>query len=275
MRFLTLSAMALVGLTAPALAQSRFQIGLRVGGNLASLTVPTVSYNSGFGPRLEVTSSPVLGWQAGVQADYRLGPQVSIQSALVLSQKGVAQTVDLSDLFGTGGQDHTHIDAVARPLYAELPLHVVVAPTQLRGVQLVVGPYVAVGVGGKAHLNYDVTNGDNSGLGVVPQSGSTDLTMRYGSSFPDLDTYSNGTTADFVAIAQARRFDAGLDVGAGYRRGPWQGQLIFSLGLTNSQPEYTDPGNGSGTINVGETSDAYHRVGQLVVSYFFGAQAAP
>ncbi len=133
---------------------------------------------------------------------------------------------------------------------------------------------MAVGVGGKAHLNFDVTNSNPNGTGIEPQSGSTDLTMRYGSTFPDLSTYSNGTTADFVAIAQARRFDAGLDVGAGYRRGPWQGQLVFSLGLTNSQPDYTDPSNGSGAINVGDTSEAYHRVGQLVVSYFFGSAAA-
>ncbi len=128
MKFLTSLTAALLALAAPALAQSRFQIGLRLGGNLASLTVPTVSSNSGFGPSLDVSSSPVLGWQAGVQADYRLGTQVFLQPALVLTQKGVSQTVDISDVLGNGGSDHTHIEAVARPLYAELPLHLVVAP---------------------------------------------------------------------------------------------------------------------------------------------------
>lgn len=277
MKAALLSFAALWTLSGGAQAQSKFHVGLRAGANLASISSASVEITSG-STHISSTTSPILGWQAGLQAEWVLSKELALQPAVVLSQKGVSGTQDINNIFGSGSGNATvsmHTDVSARPLYVELPLHLVYSPAQYPGLQLLAGPYLAVGVGGGASLSYTLTSNDPS---FPTHSGSTTLAMRYGESFPDLSTYNSGNNnqdVEFVAIAQARRIDAGLDVGVGYRSGPWQAQLIYGLGLVNSQPTYTDPTPTAGTGGNADASGdvCYHRVGQLALSYFFGGTA--
>ena len=63
----------------------------------------------------------------------------------------------------------------------------------------------------------------------------------------------------------ARRFDAGLTAGVGYRVGPLQMQLGYGLGLINQQPEKAPAFRD-------DLPAYYQRVAQLTATYFVKAK---
>ncbi|RZK86666.1 MAG: PorT family protein [Hymenobacter sp.] len=223
-------------------AQTRISIGPRLGGNLATGTF--------------------LGVQVGIAASIGSG-HWAVQPALVFTQKGLRQKVTINYSFGTlSAQENDQIDC--RVHYLELPINVVYSLGQDgNGFQLFAGPYVAVGVGGQANYSLELTTNDPNYPG---DSYNGSQQFAFGDTFVEPDPNSTNPVA---LDARARRFDAGINAGVGYRRGPVQVQLGYGLGLLNVQPDYpanyqSNPGGYQPSNDTG-----YLRTLQLTATYYF------
>jgi hypothetical protein len=136
-----------------------------------------------------------------------------------------------------------------RTNWLELPLNVVYTLHGDHGLQVFGGPYVALVLGGRQKDTFY-----NSSSGVRgPYTDPIDERIGYG------------------ADTNNRRFDAGVNVGIGYRQGPLQVQLGYGLGLCNLRrpsPPTIDPGF-SPQLHDFNGDPAYNRVAQLTGTYFF------
>ena len=91
--------------------------------------------------------------------------------------------------------------------------------------------------------------------------------MLFQDAYPGAAPVSPSDTSPTVFEASsgaivARRFDAGLNAGIGYRIGSLQTQLGYGLGLVNQQP-------GKASTQREELPAYYQRVVTLTASYFF------
>ena len=112
------------------------------------------------------------------------------------------------------------------------------------GFQLIVGPYLGIGLSGKQVYTVTAT-GD----------------------IPDLDRYNHKEIKkvtfagnDGQEALRYARLDAGLNAGFGYKLGPWQVQATYGMGLVGINTTAPDSHSGSGPTN---------RLAQFTTTYFF------
>ena len=166
-----------------------------------------------------------IGAQVGVAADFAFTDAISLQTGLLFSQKG----------FKESDGDYTMTVNVN---YLDIPVHAVYG-LDLGGnkLQFFVGPYVGVGLTGKAKFE----------MGDMEEEA-------------DIQFVNDGIDADDDKLP-LKRLDVGLDIGAGFMVSNFQIQAQYGLGLANLEPKWdgTEPENkiSNGVIN-------------LSVTYFFG-----
>jgi hypothetical protein len=235
-------------------AQTTISFGPRLGANLT-----TFSY-SGASTGLENTSSRV-GVQVGGTVNIAFG-NFAFQPSLLFTQKGAKLTAAQTDNSGSYTTTAS-VELKPRLHYLELPLNMVYTSEGDHGFQLFAGPYVALGVGGGGDYRVSLASTDPQ---LSPFAGNYpgSLTVEYGNRQNDNSAATGGTGSGGLGAPTltltARRFDAGLNGGIGYRVGPVQAQLGYSLGLVNFVPNDPD-GQDTG-------SKAYHRGFQLAATYF-------
>ena len=248
-----LLALAGLGFSTTALAQSHIEFGPRIGANLTSALFNSTEISS---PELSYSSSRgyLAGYQLGVGASLNYG-HWAVQPALLFSQKGEKQVVKASsDFFGMAITQDFHADT--RVNYLELPVNLVYALGENgQGLQVFAGPYLAVGVGGKAKYEERATLTDPNGT-VTKETSGTER-MAFGSRFAEPDPNSPDEPHD----VRIRRLDAGLNLGLGYRCGPVQVQATYALGLKNVQPSYPE------SYQLSDDT-GYNRSFQLTATYF-------
>ena len=132
-----------------------------------------------------------------------------------------------------------------------MPLNFVYTTGGTQGFQLFAGPYVAMGVGGRAP--YSISVKDNTGQFDMEDSGAYSVKFA--------NKQNDNSNGDDIYL---RRFDIGANVGMGYRQGPVQVQLGYGFGLSNLVPLDSD-GSDSG-------EKAQNRVLQLSANYFFNGK---
>ncbi len=281
-----LLAPALLVLALPvAHAQTSVHLGLRLGLNAASRSGdnPTYQLNNSNG-----TPSPntvqdyqrkmLLAPQFGAVADVRFG-RLAVQPAVLFSQKGVDQhltvTSNTTTAFGTmRSSDEYH--TISRPNYLEIPVNVVFTTGGDHGFQVFGGPYVAFGLGGRAEYESQGSSSGSGNLGGNINNNYWDYgttTILYKDDFPGPPaSFVQGNSSSYYSVrptpfaassgyAVARRFDAGLNVGVGYRQGPLQVQLGYGLGLVNQQVA-------KASTQRDDLPAFYQRVAQLTATYF-------
>lgn len=225
-------------LTPAAQAQTTLSVGPRLGLNAATYhfaesQTGTVGYRAGF--------------EAGLAVSVGLG-HVALQPALLYSQKGhpFQSEVEISITNGpiiSGPITKSETERRSRLNYMTLPLNVVYQQhADGQGFQVFAGPYVSLLLSG----TYDLTTTANGSV-VGSQSGRI---TPVANDAPDFGYF-------------ARRFDAGLQGGVGYRYQALLLELGYSLGLRNVAPRYTYNG-------VPVSSSAYYnRAFQASLSYLF------
>ena len=238
-------------------AQTSISFGPRLGANLT-----TFSY-SGTSTGLDATNHQV-GVQVGGTLNLSFG-KVAFQPSLLFSQKGAELKGSEQE---TNGSITTKVNATLKPRlnYLELPLNVVYTTGGDHGFQVFAGPYLAVGVGGGGSYKVALDSNDPDIAQLIP-NGEYPGSLHVDYSDRQNDNSSAGSGNSFGAPAitfTARRFDAGLNAGVGYRVGPVQAQLGYGLGLVNFVPNDSD-GADTG-------SKAYHRGFQLAATYFFATK---
>jgi len=238
---------------ASASAQTTFRLGVRGGASRASTTQDTAGNYSQLlnatAGEFSANKSAVYTWQVGIVLALDFG-KISLQQALLFTQKG--ETVHtVADIHSTKYYSfgYTEITSTNRYNWLELPLNVVYTQYGDHGFQLFAGPYVALAVGG--HRTGTLFNNSNGVRG--PATYPIDERITYGSE------------------TNNRRLDAGINFGLGYRQGPMQLQLGYSLGLrnlhqANASPVYFDT---SAPTHNFIADAAYNRVAQLTGTYFF------
>lgn len=156
-----------------------------------------------------------FGLVAGAQAYLSWG-RFALQPALLFSQKGSKYATQL--LFRTSpGSPDTYLEFKTRTRlnYLTLPLNFTFAPAgTATGPQFFAGPYVSMLLGGS--VEQDELPGQPANTTSIRVTNETDL-------------YSGPA---------ARRFDAGLQAGLGFRYDGLVLQAHYSLGLTSTKPAY-------------------------------------
>ena len=231
---------------ATAAAQPTYRLGLRGGLNRASTTLAAASNSPDSYPiGYSGTKSAIYAWQAGAALEIAFR-HFALQPALLFSQKGDLFTTITSGSGGFGVTNTQESRVTSRSNWLELPVNVVYS---WRGFQAFAGPYLAMAVGGQQR-------GQVSG---------TSPSVRYGSY-----EYTYSGQLNYGSDTQNRRFDAGLNVGVGYRRGPLQAQLGYGIGLLNlHQPISGYVISENPYYHDFNADAAYSRVVQLTGTYFF------
>jgi hypothetical protein len=212
-------------------AQTSFSIGPKVGLNAATTYyTPAVK---GLSLRYR------LGIEAGVAGSLSFG-HFALQPALLYSQKGYKQHARVDYTTGPGRPYGTaDFDGVERLNYVTLPISLAYCQRQNgQGFQVFVGPYLALLLGG------NFTNTIQYPLGPDTFSGNI---------MPD---------GEDARGAVARRYDAGLQAGLGYRYQALLFQVDYSMGLHTRTVEADMGGRAS--------NYAYNRAFQASLSYLFG-----
>lgn len=294
-RLLPLATVAALLAAAPvARAQTTISLGLRAGGNLATRAGDDPAYqfsNNGSGTatitsttQKDYNRQAILAPQFGAVLDVRFG-KLALQPAVLFSQKGVEQTLTATTTttyaFGSNVFNRTtlteNLHSTSRANYLEIPVNLVYTTSGDHGFQVFAGPYVAFGMGGRTEIeNQSTSTGNNGGGGT-----STNNSYSYGNTFfLYRDTYPGGplngpntttTPAPYDANSGAivaRRFDAGVNAGIGYRFQSLQVQLGYGLSLLNQQ-------TGKAPAFSTEPTAYRQRVAQLTATYFFSPAKAP
>jgi hypothetical protein len=221
---------------------------VRGGANRALTTLDPASNYSGTYPFSgSANKAAIFAWQAGLVLEASVG-KWAVQPALLFSQKG-ERLYAATSASGFAGYNTQETTSTNRYNWLELPLNVVYTLHRDHGLQLFAGPYLALAVGGRQR-------GTSAGAFYGPPTYS--VPSSYSSEeFDKPLAYGPSTTN--------RRFDAGLQAGVGYRQGPVQVQLGYSLGLLNLHhaPDQREFGRNA------NANTAYNRVAQLTGTYFF------
>jgi len=261
-------------------AQTKVSLGLRLGGNWATRAGDDPAYRLGASPtptssQLSYARQGIVAPQFGAVLDIQFG-KLALQPAVLFSQKGVEQLLDATTTFdySLGNPPFTRTvltekkHTISRANYLEIPVNMVYTLGGDHGFLVFAGPYVAMGVGGRVEYENQATSYSSSSTG-----GTTSYSYSYGNTFFIYrDTYPGPPATNASGIAPsyeinrsaeiARRFDAGINAGLGYRFGNLQMHAGYGLGLINQQPR-------KAPIFSSDPTPFYHRVAQLTGTFFF------
>lgn len=239
-------------------AQTAYHFGVRVGGNYATTTEKSPTQTFTGNGASSYSKSPIFAYQLGMVLEARKG-NFAFQPALVFSQKGtiIKAEVAATDL-NTGYLQQRKGQTTVRYNWLELPLNLVYNLPGKSGLQVFAGPYVAVGVGGKAVTEINNSTNDPDNPVVVPFTKFTDK-VEYDPSDATLAKTSSLASLSIRGF-YSRRVDAGFNAGLGYQRGPVQVQAGYGLGLVNL---FYNKDAGIYTSQSG-----YNRSAQLTLTYF-------
>ena len=220
-------------------AQASFSIGPRVGLNLST---QNFAESPPYG-----TPRHRTGLETGIMSNVSFG-HLALQAAVLYSQKGttILGEVDIRTASNTSAVISEY-ERKTRLNYITFPL--ALAYTQYRngqGVQVFAGPYLGLLLSG----NYATKVTSQS---VAPITDSGQITPVNSDDAPILGVY-------------ARRVDAGLQAGLGYRYQLLLFQASYSLGLRNTTPGYTYNG-------VMVTKASYNRAFQASLTLLLGPKS--
>lgn len=148
---LVMSIAALTVLCSAAVAQSSTaKVGGTTFGIRAGVNFQNINGKNANGDKIENTNL-VTRFHAGVNAEVPVAPEFYFQPGLLFTTKGAKSE---GDFFGIPGSSTVHLS------YVEMPLNFVYKPTLGAGhLILGIGPYVALGVGGKVETTFgNLTN---------------------------------------------------------------------------------------------------------------------
>jgi hypothetical protein len=224
-------------------AHAQVSFGPRVG-----LNATKFSYD--FDDEDEPKSEFQYGAQVGLAMNAQFG-NLSVQPSLLFTMKGDKVETSDSESFTSGGQTISasyENKQTVKLNYLELPVNLVYSTKGAEGgFQVFAGPYVALGLSGKAKSDTKQTM--TVGGVTSTESDSEELDVEFVSKEGDDDE------------AYLRRLDAGFNMGVGYKVGAIQAQVGYGLGLGNLVPNDSDGNKPELKVR--------NRGFQLSLSYFF------
>lgn len=196
-------------------AGAKAQVYVQGGVNLANITTTDAG---------ETQDNHLLTtFNAGVMSRFGISAIFDFETGLLLEGRGAK-----AETYFTSSEDDNYVKARFNPLYLKLPLHAVVKfPVSTTGSQNIfvyAGPYGAAGIGGKSKVTTKI-------LGVESTSTSD---INFNDDDPTTDE-QEGARYDRI-----KRFDFGIDAGAGIDFGKVLLKVNYGLGLTKINSTNTD-----------------------------------
>lgn len=182
------------------------------------------------------------GFSAGVGAEYNFSRHWAIQSGLMVTSKGATAEYDGYSPLSSSTEPISYKAKIA-PIYLDIPILAAFKMDVSNHVKFVIniGPYLAVGMGGK----YELTNkGGHKGESHNP--------------FKSYSSLAEAKNKD----ALLKRFDIGIQGGIGFEI--WKHYLVNA----SFQHGFMEPVKG-GTLYAGDTEKHYPIGGILTVGYRF------
>jgi len=149
-------------------------------------------------------------FNAGFMGRFGLSKTVDLESGLLLTGRG-----SKAETYFNGGNDY--VKSTFNPLYVELPLNLVItAPLDKKnGIFFNAGPYIAIGIGGKAKTD--------SKFGPLTASSNSSI------KFSNDDPFTS--RQDDAAYNKLKRFDFGINAGGGFQLEHLILKVNYGIGL--------------------------------------------
>lgn len=160
-------------------------------------------------------------FNAGIMHRFNVVPAFAIESGIKLDGRG-----SKSNTYFTSSKEDNYIKSKFNPLYLEIPLNAVLKLPLQDNMNLFVnaGPYAAMGIGGKSKV-------DTRFLGV---SSSSSENIKFNDDDPTTPEQEG------AAYDRLKRFDFGLNVGAGVDLGAVLLKVNYGMGFNKISSVETD-----------------------------------
>jgi len=163
------------------------------------------------------SSKLLTSFNAGIMARSNANEPIALEAGLLVEGKGAK---------ASGGSGNTFYNATFNPLYLELPVNLVIrVPLEASHSNIFInaGLYVAMGIAGKSKVNGQIA----------------------GTSFSkseDIDFTSTDPNANDQAYSKLKRYDYGVNIGAGVDLGKILLKANYGMGLAKISSMQTDNG---------------------------------
>ncbi len=197
----------IIALCAGIFTTAKSQVYVQGGGNLANITKDASGSTS--------KNNLLTTFNAGILGRFNLSSIFDIETGLLLDGRGSKSE---------SGSGNNYYKATFNPLYLEVPLNLVLRfPMDSKSTNLFVnaGPYIAMGIAGKSKV-------DGKVAGVAFNSTK------------NIQFTSTDPTTDDQAFSKQKRFDYGVNVGAGIDLGSVLLKVNYGLGLAKINSTQTN-----------------------------------
>jgi hypothetical protein len=166
-------------------------------------------------------SNMLTTFNAGIMARSNSTEPIALEAGLLLKGKGAK-----SNTYLTSSTDDNYVKTTFNPLYLELPINFVLRlPLESKNnIFINAGPYVAMGIAGKSKMETKI-------LGAVTKSSSD---IEFNNDDPST------TQQEDASYNKLKRFDYGVNVGAGFDVGKVIIKANYGLGLAKINSTETD-----------------------------------
>jgi len=166
-------------------------------------------------------SNMLTTFNAGIMARSNSTEPIALEAGLLLKGKGAK-----SNTYLTSSTDDNYVKTTFNPLYLELPINFILRlPLENKNnIFLNAGPYVAMGIAGKSKMETKI-------LGAVTKSSSD---IEFNNDDPST------TQQEDASYDKLKRFDYGVNVGAGFDVGKVIIKANYGLGLAKINSTETD-----------------------------------
>lgn len=166
-------------------------------------------------------SNMLTTFNAGIMARSNSTEPIALEAGLLLSGKGAK-----SNTYLTSSSDDNYVKTTFNPLYLELPINFVLRlPLESKNnIFINAGPYVAMGIAGKSKV-------ETKFLGVVSHSTSD---IKFNNDDPSTSQQED------ASYDKLKRFDYGINVGAGFDVGKVIIKANYGLGMAKINSTQTD-----------------------------------
>lgn len=166
-------------------------------------------------------SNMLTTFNAGIMARSNSTEPIALEAGLLLKGKGAK-----SNTYLTSSSDDNYVKTTFNPLYLELPINFVLRlPLESKNnIFLNAGPYVAMGIAGKSKM-------ETKFLGVVSNTTSD---IKFNNDDPSTSQQED------ASYDKLKRFDYGVNVGAGFDVGKVIIKANYGLGLAKINSTETD-----------------------------------
>lgn len=206
---------ALAVILMAAFSDTKAQVYVQGGANFANISTSEAGETQ--------ESNMLTTFNAGIMARFGLSEIFDLESGLLVDGRGAKP-----ETYFSSSNDRNFLKARFNPIYLTLPLHAVAKlPLGSDDMNLFIyaGPYASMGIAGKSKVT----------LNVAGVETSSSKKIEFSNDDPTTVDEQEGARFD-----RLKKFDFGLDVGAGLDLGAVMVKLNYGHGLTKINSTQTD-----------------------------------